>query len=546
MSAEHRIEATTLVDLMLRTADASPDAPLLIFPDSRHSYADMTAAARAHARSLTGLGVGAGDHVGILMPNCPEYIELLLGITCIGAVAVPVNARYRAAELAYVIENADLVGIVTHDLASEYVDFAALLQAALPGLADGEPAGQTLEAAPRLRFAAMLGESRPRGLVTRADWDAAGGAIDDALIEHRRCAVRVRDVCIMMYTSGTTAHPKGCPLSHEALVRNGINMNRERYFLNGDDRFFSPLPMFHMASLLPLTACMDAGAALLSMNRVEPGEALALMERERATIAFPSFPTIMNDLITHPRFAHTDLSTVRRLNNVAPIEMLRRFQEAMPQAVQTGAYGLTEAGGVIAFNHPDEDLETRLSTCGQPFPGIDVKIVDPDTLDELPPGERGEILIRGYCLFEGYYRAPDKNAEALVDGWLRTGDLCSVDAERRISFHGRIKDMLKVGGENVAAVEIESFLAGHPAVKLAQVVGVPDERLLEVAAAFIELAPGATLSEDELIAWCKGRIASFKVPRHVRFVTDWPMSSTKVQKYRLQQMFAEERAAAGG
>jgi fatty-acyl-CoA synthase len=294
--------------------------------------------------------------------------------------------------------------------------------------------------------------------------------------------------------------------------------------------------MFHMASILPLLACMDAGATLLSMLRVEAGAALEMLERERATIAFPSFPTVTNDLISHPDFAKRDLSALRRINNVAPPDVLRRFQAAFPQAVQTGAYGLTEACGVIAFNDPDEDLETRLHTCGRPFDGIDVMIVDPQTLEPLPAGERGEIWIRGYAVFAGYHKAPEKNAESFHQGWLRTGDLCSLDSHGQISFHGRLKDMLKVGGENVAALEIESLLATHPAVKLAQVIGVPDQRLLEVPAAFVELHEAASVGAEELIQFCSSRTASFKVPRHIHFVTEWPMSATKVQKHRLREL----------
>ncbi len=345
----------------------------------------------------------------------------------------------------------------------------------------------------------------------------------------------------MMYTSGTTAQPKGCPLSHEQLVRNGINMNRERYFLTPQDRFWAPLPMFHMSAVLPLMCCFDAGATMLSMTRIEPGPALQMLEAERATIAFPAFPTITGDLINHPDFHRRDLSRIRRINNVAPEHLLRKFQNAFPQAVQTGAYGLTEAGGVVAFNHPDEPLEQRLHSCGAPFPGVETKIVDPGCGAELAAGERGEMLLRGYAVFDGYYRSPEKNAECFVDGWFRTGDLCSVDAEGHISFHGRIKDTLKVGGENVAALEIESFLATHPAIKLAQVIGVPDARLLEVPAAFVELNPGMRVTEQELIEFCVGRIAGFKVPRHVLFVSEWPMSSTKVQKAKLSEWFQRER-----
>ncbi|NIP15897.1 MAG: AMP-binding protein [Pseudomonadales bacterium] len=472
------------------------------------------------------------------MPNCLDYVECLFAVQLLGAMAVPVNARYKARELAYVVENADLSAILISDIISEYADFAELLQEAFPELATGaDPRGLELPGAPKLKTVVMLGSSAPAGIVPRSELDALAAECHDADVEDRRVCARVRDQAIMMYTSGTTSDPKGCPLSHEVLVRNGFNMNRERYFLDETDCFWAPLPMFHMASILPMICCMDAGAALQSMTHVEAGMALEMMERDATTVAFPSFPTVTNELITHPEFTTRDLSRIRRINNVAPPDVLRKFQDAFPQAVQTGAYGLTEVGGVIAFNHPDESLEQRLTTCGRAFPGVEVKVVDPDTDAELGPGERGEILVRGYAVFDGYYKAPEKNAEAFTDGWFRTGDLCALDADGSIEFHGRIKDMLKVGGENVAALEIESYLATHPAVKLAQVIGVPDERLLEVPAAFIELNPNTFATEEELIDYCKGKIASFKVPRHVRFVDEWPMSSTKVQKFRLSEQF---------
>jgi acyl-CoA synthetase (AMP-forming)/AMP-acid ligase II len=271
------------------------------------------------------------------------------------------------------------------------------------------------------------------------------------------------------------------------------------------------------------------------MTHVDAATALHMLERDRVTVAFPSFPTVTNDLLSHADFPTTDLSALRRINNVAPVEMLRRFQRAFPQAVQTGAYGLTEAGGVIAFNHPDESLEERLHTCGVPFPGISVRITDPETLQELPVGQQGEMWIRGYCVFDGYYKADEKNAESFHDGWFRTGDRCSLTEQGAVCYHGRIKDMLKVGGENVAALEIESHLAMHPAVQLAQVIGRPDDRLQEVPVAFVERVPGTSVTGDDLIAHCRQGLASFKVPREVYFVVDWPMSATKVQKFRLRE-----------
>jgi acyl-CoA synthetase (AMP-forming)/AMP-acid ligase II len=536
--SSHRIEVTTLGDLLLKAADRYPGHDAIIFPDARLTYSELRANAYARARSLLAMGLDRGDHIGILMPNCLEYVECLFAIQLIGAMAVPVNARYKAQELAYVVENADLATILISDLISEYANFAELLCDAFPELgSSADPRSLELAGAPKLRSVVMLGGSEPAGLLARAEFEAMSTKVTDDDVDVRRVCVKLRDPAIMMYTSGTTSNPKGCPLSHEVLVRTGINMNRERYFVTDTDRIWVPLPMFHMSSMLPLMCCLDAGAGMQSMTHFEAGEALAMMERDVATIGFPAFPTITNELINHPDFKTRDLSQLRRLNNVAPIDVLRKFQDAFPQAIQTGAYGLTETGGVISFNHPDETLEQRLTGCGKVFPGVEVKIVDPKTDQELPAGERGEILVRGYAVFDGYYKAPEKNAEAFTDGWFRTGDLCALDAEGHIEFHGRIKDMLKVAGENVAALEIESYLANHPAVKLAQVIGVPDDRLLEVPAAFIELNPNMWASEAELIEFCKGKIASFKVPRYIRFVDEWPMSSTKVQKFKLREAF---------
>jgi acyl-CoA synthetase (AMP-forming)/AMP-acid ligase II len=471
------------------------------------------------------------------MANCLEYMELLIGCALLGAVAVPMNARYRPRELAYVIADADLRTIITSALIADHADFAELLADALPGLnAAPQPTSLTLAQVPQLQNVVMLDEQTPAGFVGASEFEAMADEADDAEVDALRVRVLVGQTAIMMYTSGTTANPKGCPLSHALLVRNGVNMNRERYFLTSEDVFWAPLPMFHMSSILPFIACLDAGAAMSSMVHIEPGLALKMLARDRVSVAFPSFPTVTNELITHPDFASTDLSALRRINNVASVEMLRRFQAAFPQAVQTGAYGLTEAGGVIAFNHPDESLEDRLHTCGKPFPGVEVRIVDPESLQQAPIGDSGELWVRGYCVFDGYHKSPGKNAESLVDGWLRTGDLCSLTQTGAICYHGRIKDMLKVGGENVAALEIESHLAKHPSVQLAQVIGRQDERLQEVPVAFIELVAGATTNADELVEHCRGELASFKVPREIYFVEQWPMSSTKVQKFKLHEL----------
>ncbi|MBI1181670.1 MAG: AMP-binding protein [Alphaproteobacteria bacterium] len=541
----YRIEATTLGDLLLKAADRWPENDAVVFPDSRRTYRQMAARAYDVARSLVALGVAPGEHVDILMPNCMAYVDLILGCAVAGVVPVPINARFKSHEMGYVIENADLAALFTSDIISEYADFAKVLADVFPDLA-GQPDVRrvTLAGAPRLRTLVMYGGSRPPGFMTADAFEALREDATDAQVDRRRAAVSLRQPAIMMYTSGTTANPKGCPISHESLVRNGIAMNREKYELTPDDRMWDPLPLFHMASILPLTALLDAGGALISMTHFDPDLALRMIEEEAATVLFAAFPTITTALINHPDFAGRDLSRVRRINNVAPPDLMRQFEEAFPQAVQTAAYGLTEAGGVIAFGCAGDSAHHRRHACGTTFTGLQARIVDIDTGAEVPPGERGEMTIKGYAVFDGYYKDPIKTAETLKDGWLHTGDLCSVDEDGQIQFHGRLKDMLKVGGENVAAVEIESFISNHPAVKLVQVVGVPDPRLEEVAAAFIELKPGRHVTEQEIIEFCKGRIASFKVPRHVRFVTEWPMSSTKIQKFKLREDFVAAQAAA--
>ena len=533
-------EVVPFGDLPVRAAARHPGADAVIFPDKRHTRASLNEAAVRAARSLHGLGLGPGDHLGILMPNCMDFVEVMFGAAMLGAWVVPINARYKEHELAYVIENADLKLLVTSDLIDEHVDFVELLHRCLPGLADApDPAALALPAAPKLRSVVLLGGSSPAGMLDRAAFEAAAAGVSDADVHLLRSRVRLRDVAMMMYTSGTTADPKGCPLTHEALVRTSVNACGDRFRLTAEDRFWDPLPLFHMSAILPLIGCLDAGAAYVTLTHFDASLGIAQLRDERATVCFSTFPPITTALLNHPEWDAAAFSRIRLMNNVAPPDALRRIHAALPTAQHTNAYGLTECGGVAAFSHPDDPPEKRPVTSGRPLPGIELQIRDPESgAPVAEPDTRGEIWMRGYCVFEGYYKDPVKNAECFdVAGWFNTGDLGALDEDGRVSFMGRVKDMLKVGGENVAALEIESFLQTHPAVNIAQVVGVPDERYDEVPAAFVELTPGAELAPDALIAHCRGRIASFKVPRHVRFVAPgaWPMSATKVQKYRLRE-----------
>jgi acyl-CoA synthetase (AMP-forming)/AMP-acid ligase II len=541
---DNPIGATTLGDLLLRAADEYPDSDAIVFPEQRQTYAELAERAYRRARGLQALGVQPGDHVGLLLPTCVDFPEFFFGIALCGAVAVPINARYQAGELAYLIENADLVTIITTDQIAEHVNFVERLTAGLPGL-DSSPDSLTLriESAPRLRNIVLLGSSMPNGLVTESQFDQMAAEHSVEEVQVTRMRARIRDAGLMLYTSGTTANPKGCVLSHEAIIRNSIALGRFRYQLKHEDRFWSPLPMFHIAAILPMVAIFDVGGAYLTMSYFDAGVALEMLEAERATATYPCFVTIMSDMIHHPNFSKTDLSRITLMNSnfaVQPPGIKEAMLEAMPDAIYVGTYGMTETAGTVTTSKLTDTLEARCTRLGTPLPGLEVKIADAEG-KEVPTGERGEILVRGYCLIEEYYKDAEKTAEAFEpDGFFHTGDIGSFDAEGQIMFHGRTKDMLKVGGENVAAAEVETYLAGHPAVKLAQVTGVPDARLQEVPAAFIEKHDDQEVTEEELIDFCKGKIASYKVPRYVRFVTEWPMSTSKIQKFRLRDQIMSE------
>jgi fatty-acyl-CoA synthase len=529
------INATSLGHLLQRSAQQWPDETAVIFPGTALSYRQLYDSAVDKARLLQGSDVAPGDPIGLLMPNCPEYLEWLFGIALSGAVTVAINARYRASELAYVIGNADLKLLVTRLDADQPADYALLLAEVFPELRT--PIADSLAAAPLLRRIITTGDRLPPAhalYLHAAELAATGHRVSREQVQRVGASLALASPCLMMYTSGTTSHPKGCPLSHEMLTRKAFSI-AHRLGFTAADRQWNPLPFFHLASIMPMLATFATGGRYMTAAHFEPGQALRQIMQEGATVLYPAFPTIMSDLVTHPLFAELDKRQIRLVNNVAPPDRLRENMKLLPHTLHISAYGLTEATGLSCYSDPADDDETRARTIGPALAGTLMRVVDPASGESLPSGQRGEMQISGYSVFSGYYKDPEATAKAFTeDGWFRTGDICSRDEAGRVSYHGRLKDTLKVGGENVAALEIESFLSTHPAVKFVQVVGIPDPRLQEVVAAFIELNPGAQCHTEEIVGFCQGQIASFKVPRHVEFVTEWPMSATKVQKFKLR------------
>lgn len=546
MAFDSWTSVSTIGDLMLASAARHPERKALVMPELEMSYAQLRADAISVARGIVGLGIKPRAHVGILANNGREFVSAFFGVMLADCVAVPLNARHKERELGYIIADADIELVLTTAADTRHVDFRGVLSQALPSLAAAN--GDTplaLSEAPKLRHVVLMEGDAPTGFLPRAGLDEAGSMISEEEVDRRRQRTKLRDTALLIYTSGTTANPKGCCLTHEAVSRGPVERADRRFRTGDHDVTWAGGPLFHIGSLAPFIGAIGTAGTFLCDVAFDPTRALDLMDREGVTAAWPWFPAILQPLIDHPDFHVDRLSRLGKVLLIGPQALVERVQKLFPQTEFMQACGMTETAGIFALCGPDETPEERATSHGKAVPGVETRIVDLESGEDVPPDTVGEILVRGYCVMEGYYRAPEKTAEALdADGWLHTGDLYAMTADGRLTFNGRAKDMLKVGGENVAAIEVESFLCSHPAVRIAEVVGRPDARLDEVPVAFVELRPGMSASEEELIAHCKGRIASYKVPRAVTFMAaeDWPMSATKVDKRQLRARVVAEEA----
>jgi fatty-acyl-CoA synthase/long-chain acyl-CoA synthetase len=543
--ARLRISATTLGDLLLEAWDHDPLKLAVVFPDGRMTYDELVKRVLARAGGLWALGVRPRDHVGILMLSGIDFVVSLFATTLCGATGVLMNSRYKPAEIAYVTTNADIKVILTNSEGGTHVDYVARLTDAFPALREtATNVAIALDAAPRLRHLVLLGGGSAPGFVDGASFEAGARDVIPDTLHQARLSVRLRDICMILYTSGTSAEPKGCMLSHESIVREAKNLGRNRWEFDATDRIWSPMPLFHVAALLALLSAIDVGATFYGQPHFDAGMSLRQIREDRVTMLFLPFVTFHQAMIAHPDFETTDFSSVRLMNSCfafMPASVGETYRRRAPHVLQCGTMGMTEASGIVTTGGYGMEPELGFTKLGFPLTGIEVRIVDLETHKDLPTDARGEILIRGYNMFDGYYGDPVKTAAVLdSDGWYHSGDIGSVDANGHLMFHGRFKDMLKVGGENVAAAEVEKVLASHPGVRLAQVIGLPDARLDEIPAAYVERESGVEASEEELIAFVREQMASFKVPRYIRFIEEWPMSASKIQKFRLRKELMKE------
>jgi len=391
--------------------------------------------------------------------------------------------------------------------------------------------------APDLGTVVTCDEEPLASFVPLADLVGRGEAVGDGELDRIAAEVTPADVGLILYTSGTTAAPKACEITHQAFIQSWIAF-ADWLKLDETASLWSPGPMFHVSGTGPMVISLVSGAPALLMSHFDPTAAWRMIAHFRPALLFPSFPAVTAPLFQAAEYDRAASTYIKAVCNVAPPDTQRAIQAMLPEGTALiSAFGMTEAVGSVATGRPEDPLEERLSGCGRPLPGIEVNIVDPERGTPCPAGEVGEIRFRGPSIFRGYYNDPAATAAAIdSDGWMASGDLGFVDHSGVIHYVGRIKDMLKVGGENVAPAEVEDVLSGHRAVGLVQVIGKPDSKYGEVPVAFVELRPGAVADPQELIEYCRDKLASFKVPREVRMIEDWPVSATKIQKFKLKEL----------
>jgi fatty-acyl-CoA synthase len=506
---------TRLGDLLDANAATRPDAEALVAEGARLTHAELREEARGVARSLLALGIGRGDFVGLLMGNDARWVAGFYGAALIGAVTVPINTRFKPPEIAFALGRARCRAVL---LAGRFlgIDFAAAVAEIREGL-------------PELRHVVVAGEPSWDGFRLR---QASEAALDAAIAD-----VAAEDILLVQYTSGTTAHPKGVLLTHHNMLRNATAC-AGKLGVRPDDRYLNCRPFFHVAgSTLSLLVCLATGATMVTPPTFEAGAALDLLDRERCTLTSGN-DAIFQLLMSHPAFDRARLHLRGGWAAAGP-ETMRRIVEEMGVPQLCWAYGLSEASPNVVLSDCREPVAARIAGGAVPHAGLEVRIADPASNAVLPACIAGEIQLRGWSVMRGYLDDPETTAATFTpDGFLRTGDLGTLDAEGRLRMVGRIKDVIRVGGENVAPAEVEEVLSAHPAIALAQVVGVPDARLGEVCAAFVQLRDGAAATEAELLAWLKPRIANFRLPRHLRIVPGFESigmtASGKVQKGKLR------------
>ncbi|MCB2166422.1 MAG: AMP-binding protein [Deltaproteobacteria bacterium] len=541
---QHDLKQATLGQLLDQAIAAHPDNDAVVYADRdfRLTYREFGDVVDRLAKGLMALGVEKNEKVAVWATNVPYWVALQFATAKIGAILLTVNTNYKTAELDYLLRQSETENIFIIDGLRD-TDYVQTLYELVPELKTQERGFLKSKAFPHLKRVAFLGPEKHRGMYAIPEIMALHVMIDDEAYQARQESLDPHDVVNMQYTSGTTGFPKGVMLTHANIGTNGYWIGENQNFTH-EDRVCIPVPLFHcFGCVLGVLAAVTHAATMVLLETFDPVEVMASVEEERCTALY-GVPTMFIAVLQHKLFKKFDFDTLRTgimAGSPCPIEVMRQVIDQMNMSEITICYGLTEASPVITQTRADDDIRLRVESVGRAMPGIEVKIVDPETREVLPPRQQGEVCCRGYNVMKGYYNMPEATAQAIdADGWLHSGDLGVMDEDGYLAITGRHKDMIIRGGENIYPREIEEFLYRLDGIADVQVAGVPSEKYGEEVGAFIVLKAGQTYQPEDIRDFCRGQISHYKIPKYVTFVEDYPMTASgKIQKYKLREM-AEE------
>jgi len=534
------LDGLTIGAVLSETAKKFPSRDAIIFPESnvRMNYGEFNAAVQQVAKGLLALGIKPGEHIGIWATNIPQWMLLQYAAASVGIVLVTINPAYRPFELSYTVNQSDIVALFLTDKFKSS-DYYSIFAEVCPQVKDSHAGAVSAPDFPKLRYAVALKPNAPKGFMAWQELLDAGKSVEEETLSEIANSLKANDVINIQYTSGTTGFPKAAQLTHRNILMNA-------WYVTGcqditeKDRMCVPVPFYHCFGCVmgSLGAITRGAAIIIPAEYFSPTATLNAIEKERCTTVY-GVPTMFVAMLDDPSFKGRDLKSLRSgimAGSPCPIEVMKKVIDDMGCREITIAYGQTETSPVVTQSLTSDPIELRVETVGRHIPGVEIKIVNPETDEEMPVGQQGELCARGHCNMKGYYKNPEATAETIRGGWVHTGDLAVKRPDGCFKITGRLKDMVIRGGENIYPREIEEFLFTHPCVSQAAVFGVPDAKYGEELCAWVQLHSGKTVNEEEIRAFCKASMAHYKVPRYVKFVSEFPTTvSGKIQKFKMRE-----------
>lgn len=539
----------TVGQVVKEQAALNPKTEAYVYPEHgiRKTYKEFDEETDRLAKAFIGIGIEKGEHVAIWSDNKREWLLSQFATGKMGGILVTVNTSYQSSELEYLLEQSDATTLI---LGEEFkgTSYIEIVNTVCPELATAEKGKIVSKKLPHFKRVIVMSNSSYPGIYTWNEFEVFAEKVSDAEYQERFHSMDPDDVINIQYTSGTTGFPKGVMLTHLNVVNNG-KLIGDTMNLTETDRLCIPVPFFHcFGCVLGTMAAVTHSTTMVIAEQFEPKRVLQMVQDEKCT-GLHGVPTMFIAELNHPDFASFDTSTLRTgimAGSPCPIEVMKKVIHDMGASEITIAYGQTESSPVITQTRADDDIEKRVSTVGKPHTGVEVKIIDPVTGQQVATGVPGELCTRGYHVMKGYYKNVEATKAAIdPEGWLHTGDIAVEDEDGYIAITGRIKDMVIRGGENIYPREIEEFLYQHPSVQDVQVVGVPDPKYGEELMAWVILKEGEKLDAEELKAYYTGKISRHKIPRYIEFTKEYPMTASgKIQKFKLRELSVEQSRKA--